>query len=134
MNASSQKIFMHYDPEIVCYSLTKEELSNIKNVSQNNWKDFSIACFCVGIPCSINAFSEAYKPGQFQVTLSFNLNLVFGILGVVLGIVFLITWLSTKSSIDEIIKGIKNKPKMEIIPQVSNIGKIEEDGAKETKS
>ena len=132
MNSSPQKIFIHYDAERVDYSLSKDELENIKSIGQNNWKDFSIACFAVGIPCLLNAISEVSQQKVFSITLSFNLNLVIGLLGIVLGVAFLFAWQRTKSNFDEIIKRVKDKPKVELMPLVTNIGEIQEkDGEKQ---
>lgn len=125
MNNPSTKSYIHYDPERVDYSLSKDELENIRHASQNNWKDFSIACLAVGVPCVINAISEIFRQETFKLTLSFNLNLVVGIIGIVLGIAFLLAWQKTKKNLEEIIKTIKDKPKFEFTPSVTNIGEME---------
>lgn len=126
MNNPSTKSYIHYDPERVDYSLNKDELENIRHASQNNWKEFSIACLAVGVPCVINAISEIFRQETFKVTLSFNLNLVVGIIGIVLGIAFLRAWQKTKKNLDEIIKTIKDKPKFEFTADTTNIGEMEE--------
>lgn len=125
-NPSSTKSFIHYDPERVDYSLSKDELENIKNIGQNNWKDFSIACLGVGIPCLINGISEIRSQEAFRVTISMNLNLIIGGIGIILGIAFLIAWQKSKKSMNEIIEQIKNKPRIEFAPQITNVGEIKD--------
>ena len=124
MNNPSTKSYIHYDPERVDYSLTKDELENIKNIGQNNWKDFTIACLSIGIPCLINGISEIRSQASFHITLSMNLNLIVGIIGIILGLGFLIAWQRSKKSINDIIERIKNKPRIEFTPQVTNVGEI----------
>ncbi|MCK9362456.1 MAG: hypothetical protein M0P74_02465 [Syntrophales bacterium] len=114
--------YIHYDPERVDYSLTPSELENLQTACQSNWKDFFIGSFAVGIPCLINAISEISKQTSYQTTLSINLNLISGILGIIMGVFFLIGWNKTKTDISEIIGTIKEKPKIPFIPGVSNVG------------
>lgn len=126
MNNSQPKSFLHYDPVRVDYSVNKEELESLKNASRNNWKDFAIGCLAVGIPCAINALIDVFEEKPFKITLSFNLNAIAGTLGIVLGAAFLVAWFKTKKNLDKIIQTIKNKPKIEFTPRITNVGKIEE--------
>jgi len=129
--------FIRYNPERVDFTLTGEELEQLKNSMQNSWKDFFIACLAVGFPCLINAISEVNQQTVFTATLSFNLNLVFGTLGIILGIIFLIVWQKTKTNSDLLIEKIINKPKISIntsgidlgqgMIQIENVEKLNKD-------
>ncbi len=114
-------IFIHINPDREVYSLTEDELEKMKNASNNSWKDFSLVCFAIGVACILNAITEVCKQDEFHTTLSFNLNLVFGFLGIILGICFLIVWQRTKKYLDDIIKQIKVKPKIEFIQRKKNL-------------
>jgi nitrogen fixation/metabolism regulation signal transduction histidine kinase len=108
----------------VDYTLTGEELEQLKSSMQNSWKDFCIACLALGFPCLINARSEASQQKVFSPTLSFNLNLVIGLIGVLFGIIFLILWQKTKGSCDRVIEKIINKPKISIVPSGIGINQV----------
>jgi|GEM_PF-2293196 len=51
---------------------------------------------------------------EFKATLSFNLNLVLGVIGIVLAIAFGIAWKRTKKSAEAIVGSIKSKPKIRL--------------------
>jgi hypothetical protein len=119
-----QTNFIRYNPERVDYTLTGEELEQLKSSMQNSWKDFCIACLALGFPCLINAISEASQQKVFSPTLSFNLNLVIGLIGVLFGIIFLILWQKTKGSCDRVIEKIINKPKISIVPSGIGINQV----------
>jgi len=125
MSQKTTQAYIHYDPERVDYSMTGQELDQLKNASSNHWKDFCIISFSLGVPCLINAIVEISKQDQFVTTLSFNLNLVVGIIGLFLGIAFAIAWRRSHTSIVKLIEVIKNKPKMPVPPSFVNIGAIE---------
>jgi hypothetical protein len=121
------KWFIHCDTDRVEYSLTKDELENISSAAENVWKDFCIGSISVGIPCLLNAVSEiCSKWPKFDVTLLLFLNVMIGGLGAILGIVFYVMWRKTKKSVRNIVDRIKNKPKVEFHPGISDIGPIEE--------
>lgn len=124
MNSKKAKSYIHYDPERVDFSLTGQELDQIINPSYNYYKDFCILSFALGIPCLINAIVEISKQQKFESTLSFNINLVVGIVGIFLGIFFAFSWSRSHRSTSKIIEKIKNKPKIPFEPSFSNIGEI----------
>ena len=126
MTASPARSYIHYDPERIDYSVSKDELQRLRNCSQSNWKDFGVACLAVGLPCVINAISEARGMAQFAPTLSFVLNLVVGIVGIALGIAFVVAWQRTKDDVDAIVTEIKNKPKIDITPSMVDLGAMAE--------
>ena len=121
---------IHYDPTRVDYTLSESELEKIKSASSNTWKDFFILCVSVGAPCSINAIAEIQSQTAFAATLSLNLNLMFGIVGILLAVAFLIAWMKTKTDIDSIIKDIKNKPQIKIDDGLTSVGAINIAGPK----
>lgn len=114
MKTSSPRSYIHYDPERIDYSLSKQELLGLRNACQNNWKDFAIACFSVGVPCIINSISLANSMTPFQPSLAFTLNAVAGAVGLVLGAAFCIAWFNTKTSVDALVQDIMSKPKLEM--------------------
>ena len=92
----------------------------------NNWKDFCIFCFALGIPCAINAVVEVSKQETFVSTLSFNINLIIGIVGIFLGVAFAIAWRNSRVTVRSLMEKIKSKPKMPITPSFMNVGALEQ--------
>ena len=131
MTEQAPQSFIHYDPERIDYSLSEEELTNIANAGQNSWKDFCILCFAVGIPCTINAVVEVSKQVTFNPTLSFNINLVIGIVGIFLGIAFAFAWKKSAVTVSDLLEKIKKKSKMPISPSLLHIGALEQQGGVE---
>lgn len=110
MNGLQIKNFIRYNAERIDYTLSGEELEQLKNISSNTWKDFCIACFSFGIPCIINSIVEINNQDSFKVTLSIFLNSISGFLGITLGVFFLISWLKTKKSFSILLDKIEKKP------------------------
>jgi hypothetical protein len=105
--------FICINLERVDYSVSEHELLSLMNSSQNSWKDFCIASAGVGIPCVINAV-VGIKRAPFEIDVSLFLNTLFGIIGVVLAIVFGILWKRTATNVAAIMEAIKNKPKLRL--------------------
>ncbi len=126
MSNESTHSYIHYDLERVDFSLSGEELEKLSSMSQNSWKDFCILCLAVGTPCMVNAVVEANKQQQFEATLSFNINLVIGIVGIVLGIAFGIAWWKSRGSVAALIKRIKSKPKVPLTPSLLDVGALKQ--------
>ena len=124
---NNNNVFIHYNPERTDYSLTGEELEMIKNASQNDWKDYSIACFSIGFPFLLNAFFLSLSLEDFVLDLKFIINFVCGFIGITLGFVFWNVWKKTKNNLDSIIKKIKSKPIIEFTPKIANIAPNLED-------
>ena len=114
LNIKDAANYIHYQPERVDYAISEGELGQLRQCTDNLWMDFCLFCSAGGIPCLINAISEATSRTPFRATLSFNLNLVVGILGLLLGIAFGIAWFRTRQSGNAIITAIKNKPRMRL--------------------
>ncbi|MFH1642791.1 MAG: hypothetical protein ABIC04_07900 [Nanoarchaeota archaeon] len=121
---NQSRSYIHYDLDRIDYSLTGEELEMLKNSCQNNWKDFCIGCFALGIPCLLNAISTIYSQTKFDPTLPIVLNLIIGISCIILSFAFFCAWYKTKIDIDEFIDKIKNKPKVSITPSMTDIGEL----------
>ena len=126
MTEQAHQSYIHYDPNRVDYSLSGEELQNLAKAGQNNWKDFCIFCLAVGIPCTINAVVEVSKQEVFSPTLSFNINLVVGIVGIFLGIAFANAWQKSRDTVSNLIEKIKNKPKVPVSPSFMNVGALDQ--------
>jgi hypothetical protein len=116
--------FIRYNPERIDYTLTGEELEQLQNTIQNSWKDFCIGAFALGVPCLINSISEVSNQRIFVPTISFNINLVIGILGLSLGFVFLVLWQKSKKQTDILLDKIKTKPKISIVRNDVEINQI----------
>ncbi|MBM3300633.1 MAG: hypothetical protein FJY85_11830 [Deltaproteobacteria bacterium] len=116
--------YIHYDPERTDYSLTGEELKELREGGQNLWKDVCLVAVSVGIPCLINAIAETIQQSSFALTLSMFLNYLVGVLGLALGVVFSIAWRRSHRSLQSLIDAIKHKPKMQIVPDVVNVGAL----------
>ena len=114
ITGGSSAAFIHYDPERVDYAISEGELNELRRCTDNLWKDFCLVFGGLGIPCVVNAINEVRGMQTFNATLSFNLNLVVGIVGIALAIVFGIAWKRTKKSADKIVAAIKDKPKIRL--------------------
>jgi hypothetical protein len=106
--------YIHYQPERVEYAVSEGELTALCEHTNNVWKDFCIACTSVGIPCLINTMVAAVRTNPFTVTLEFNLNALFGVVGLILGLAFGIAWWRTHRSAARVAAAIKAKPKMRL--------------------
>jgi hypothetical protein len=116
--------YIHYDPERTDYSLTGEELKELCEAGQNLWKDVCLVAVSLGIPCLINAVAETATQSTFTLTISLFLNYLVGALGLALGMIFSIAWRRSHCSLQTLIDAIKKKPKMQIIPEITNVGPL----------
>ena len=112
--AITSATYIHYQAERVEYAVSEGELTMLCEHTNNIWKDFCIACTSVGIPCLINAILAAVRTNPFTVTLEFNLNALFGVIGLVLGLAFGIAWWRTHRSAATVAASIKAKPKIRL--------------------
>ncbi|MGD0174864.1 MAG: hypothetical protein ABSC61_10655 [Anaerolineales bacterium] len=103
---------IHYEPTREEYTVTNGELEQLANLGKNQWKDFSLVCISIGIPCIINAITLLRNP--FEWSISLFLNSLFGLVGICLFIFFVIMWRSTNKDRYKIISNIKSKPKMQV--------------------
>lgn len=125
MTTPAPTSYIHYNPERVDFSATDSELEQLCRSGHNSWKDFTIACGGVGVPCILNAITIYQAQSQFAATLAFTLNLVVGLVGVVLSVAFGIMWYRTAADVASIVTVIKAKPRIPFQPPgVSNIGQL----------
>ena len=124
-NSNVARLILHYDSVIRKYTLYEYELEQLKNACKNDNKDVFIACFFGAIPCILNFVAEMQQQQVYHFTLSLNLNLMFGIVGIILGIIFWRSWRISKTNIEEIIKQIKSRPAIEIA-KIINVEEIPE--------
>ncbi|MBI2474002.1 hypothetical protein HYV70_05625 [Candidatus Uhrbacteria bacterium] len=118
--------YIHHDPDRILYSLSEDELENLSNQAQSLWKDVCLVSFSVGIPTVINAIAELSNQETFQITITIFLNILIGIMGIALGIVFAIAWHRSHKSIKNVMDNIKARPKIELNPTTSNVGALED--------
>ena len=111
---SVSRSLIHYNPERIDYSLNEEEMQLIRNAAKNDWKDLSFLCFGLSIPCLLNAVSEFLKQSQGIFDWAIYVNFLIGSISAILGTVFLIAWMKSKTDIDEIFERIRNKPVIEL--------------------
>ncbi len=104
--------FIRYDPTRIDYTVNDSELKSLADSSQNLWKDVCLVSISIGIPCIINAVADTKNP--FSLTFPLFLNYLFGILGILLGIIFFIAWRKTLNTLKDVINRIKNKPMMAV--------------------
>jgi hypothetical protein len=124
MTEQTPQSYIHYDPERVDYSLTEQELQNLASAGHNNWKDFCISCFALGVPCAINAIVEFSKQETFSSTLSFNINVIIAVVGLFLAVAFAVLWRNSRVTVKSLLDKIKNKPKMPITASFLNVGPL----------
>jgi hypothetical protein len=116
--------YIHYDPERKDYSVTGEELKRLCETGQNLWKDVCLVAASLGVPCLINGIAETAQQSSFSLTLSMFLNYLVGGLGLALGVVFGIAWYRSRQDFQSLVNDIKQKPKMEIIPEAVDVGSL----------
>lgn len=117
INKALAKGFIHYDPIHTVYTVTDAELSALCDDGGGVWKDLCIGSAGVGIPCLINAIS-LWPKVNVPPDISFFLNSLFCLLGLLLGIAFGISWHVTSRKNKALVHAIKNKP-MYTLPQGS---------------
>lgn len=122
MNAVQPRQYIHYNPERTDYSVTPEELTQIESSGSNLWKDVCLVSAPLSISCLINAIANV--PDPFKVSVSLFLNSLVGSIAVLATAVFGIAWHRTRTIQKSIFDKIKEKPKMEIIPNTTDIGAI----------
>ena len=113
------KSIIHFDPNRTVYAVSETELDNINSHGNSIWKDVGIAALAMGIPCLINTVSliinSKIPDGQkFVASLDIFLNSLFGLVGLILGIVFLLIWNKSRKKKVEIIDLIKQREKYEL--------------------
>jgi hypothetical protein len=112
--------YLHYNPDRTDYSLTGDELARLETAGSNLWKDVCLVSGSLGVSCIINAV--AGTPSPFALSAALFLNYLFGVLGVVLAIIFGIAWVKAHKGFRDIVEEIKKKPKMELLPSTTNVG------------
>ena len=122
MNSGQPKHYIHYDPERTDYSVTPDELGQIETAGSNLWKDVCLVAVPLSVSCFLNAFSNV--PDPFKFTVPLFLNCLVGLVAAVAALVFGIAWWRTRYSHKIIFDKIRKKPRMEIIPNTTDIGPI----------
>lgn len=115
--ASGAASFLRYNPERDDYSVTEEELERLRQGGQNIWKDLCLVNFSLGIPCLLNGIGTTGNPATYtftNITLALFLNYLFGTIGIILTIVFGITWIITAKRFSKLIQVIKNKQRFPV--------------------
>lgn len=107
------KNYIHYQLERTDYSATEDELQRLGQAGHNLWKDFCLACIFPGLALLINAINETSNP-EFKLTLGIFLNYLFGGLLTLIGLGCFIGWIKTKTDYRDIIKAIKEKPRLPV--------------------
>lgn len=115
--------YLHYNPDRTDYSLTADELARLESAGSNLWKDVCLVSASLGVSCVINAI--AGTPTPFTLSAALFLNYLFGVLGLVLAIIFGVAWGKTHKGFHEIVGEIKKKPKMEILPSTTDVGALQ---------
>lgn len=115
--------FIRYNPERTDIAVSEDELNQIISAGQNQWKDFSLIFFALGIPCILNAIERSKSP--FELTLSLFLNYLIGGLGIALGTTFAFMWGKLSKKNNALIERIKSRPKMKIELHTSSSGSMD---------
>lgn len=123
-NAKGQaRHYLHWNPERTDFTVTPEELSRLETAGSSLWKDVCLTTAPLGLSCLINAVADTSYP--FKLTLALFLNYILGILGLVLAIIFGIAWRKSSRTFSRLIRQIKDKPRVEIVPTTTNVGSIQ---------
>lgn len=80
------KALVHYDPQRVDFTVSRDELARLRAGVSNQWKDCFLVSFSMGLPCLINGI--AATPNPFRLTVGLFLDYLIGIIGLVLAIPF----------------------------------------------
>ena len=123
MNTPAPRSFIHYDLERVDYALSESELEQFKAAAANNWKDFTVACTGIGIPCMINAFAAYPSAGNMAFAANFLLNAIGATVFLVLAAAFGVQWKRSAVDVESLMSRLKAKPKM-ALPNVTNVGSL----------
>lgn len=114
INRGLEESYIHYNPNRTDYSINDYELNELKNCSNNIWKDVFIAALGLLIPSLINGFAGIADKfdGSFPTIIFIN----FLIAGVCffMGLISLVLWRKQTKSAASIISTIKNKPKYKL--------------------
>lgn len=118
--------YIHYDPDRTLYALTNDELEGIISRPQPLWKDTCLVSVSIGLPFLINAIAQTQNQLVFKLDIILFLNYLFGVLGILFGIVFGFAWRRSSQDTKKLIERIKSRPRMESDPSTTNIGALEE--------
>jgi hypothetical protein len=117
--------YIHYDPDRVDYSVTDGELAQLDSAGSNLWKDVCLVCAPIALSCLVNAIADSKQP--FALTVPLFLNYLFGVVGLILAVIFGIAWHRSRTSFRSVIDSIKKKPKMQIrVPATVDVGSLPE--------
>lgn len=116
--------YIHHDPDRDLYAVSEEELEGLVEGGRSLWKDVCIASLSLGIPTILNAIADTAQQTSFQLDLPLFLNYLFGILGIVLGIIFGFAWRQSAKRTKEKIAKIKSKPRMPNPVGTYNVGTL----------
>lgn len=99
---------IRYNPARNDYSLSQEEFDQIWSLSENDWKNNTIAVVGIGIPCIVNS-ACSYKDINSP---NFIINALIGFPLLVLGFFFAIQWYKNTDKQKKLKASLENKPKM----------------------
>jgi hypothetical protein len=113
--------YIHYNPDRTDYSVSTDELTRLESAGSNLWKDVCLVSGPLGLSCLINALAATKDP--FKLTISLFLNYLFGVLGIILAVVFAVAWHKSHKTFSQLISDIKQKPKIQIdFPGTVDVG------------
>lgn len=109
LNSAAQETLIHIDLTKTFYTIAPPELDILEDGANSVWKDITLSCLGVGIPCGINAIIEYNKDSIFNSEVFWN-SLVGGVC-LVVSIIFGIIWVRSTNKCKLLIKDIKQRPK-----------------------
>ncbi|MDQ1638486.1 MAG: hypothetical protein QOF62_1825 [Pyrinomonadaceae bacterium] len=105
---------IHYDPKREDYAVSGYELRALSDLGRNNWKDFCLVAFSMGLACALNAIVLMSEQKAFDWTLAIFLNSLFGLVGLALAICFGLIWRRDSISTETFVKSITSRPLFDI--------------------
>ena len=111
-NNPMQKITLHYQIDRTEYVLTEDELSRLENGSKAPYRDICLATAGIAIPSLINA--TGYIKNPFEWSYALFLNSLIGGICLLGAIVLGKLWHTNRNEIYDLIKIIREKPKIEV--------------------
>lgn len=121
---SNLRSYIHYDPERTDYTVSEEELNQLHQGSPTIWKDVCLVCISLGVPTVANAVVEFTKTPTLGFTLELFINSLVGSVSVALSAFSAFAWHRGHRSTKSLVEAIKAKPRLEVIPSMSNIGAL----------
>lgn len=115
LSRSLNENYIYYDPTREDYAISKKELEILENAGSSIWQNVFWATLGLSIPTLLNGvigLDQYTKNTSFPIYTF--LSLVVGVVTLLMAVISLILWLTTKSIFKSQMDEIKRKPKFKV--------------------